>query len=734
ITMLRQFFIVLFIALSLSACGVSKPQKADFLGAAVKGRVVKGLVQNAEIAVYGFKNNAWQETPLVQSTTDFKGRYFMRLPENYSGPILIKVSNKAGASMVCDTAIGCVSDDVDSTAKPFGYFIPLKNDFELSAMAHQVAANEDHTINLSPFSDLVAQQILHTQEFSPEKIVLAHSKLNNLLMQYGLLEIGQDVLLTDPIDVSNEQELLDASSAQLRYSFALAGIERIAQTEYSGDITETLRLLRENYQLSQGELVLSDSQVTDDAVISVSELLGATQAELNSLLLRQHDEGKQAKQLRRTAGNLVNEYEANINSLIEDIQQGVDTTESYADNSLLTSWHSNVTQAQNFIKKIRALGYSASDQLFLIASTVVNDLKAMGQQMDQDFEKLQAQLHDTQLLPESAAIALLSHQLLQDERIQDSYDLAVDEFDLLPAEIRNDISGTVEVCRECAEHNIVIRDGNYRGIQIKLLKLNRHPEIGGGHKVSLWIGNEIAQLVMEGQFAKTSSPMTAITDTDYQRVKMRSLAFSLIPSLPNNNENGSHYFTGRLSLEVDVPTDMQASKTRLHAITLDTAMRETTQGNAVTQGLLQIVNYDQVKPQDSLRAILNDNHYWEMSFVTMLPIPVPGIPDSVYDQKLVANVGEEIVDGVIRSQWYSFVYEDQAMAVQTHNSGNMSSIGAETIIITDQSGAKLQVYDLNAAVGKLIGQIMLHDQLVAEVIQTYSGPVIRYSDGQIESF
>ncbi|MDH5228562.1 MAG: hypothetical protein OEY38_00670 [Gammaproteobacteria bacterium] len=732
--MLRQFFIVLFIALSLSACGVSKPQKADFLGAAVKGRVVKGLVQNAEIAVYGFKNNAWQETPLVQSTTDFKGRYFMRLPENYSGPILIKVSNKAGASMVCDTAIGCVSDDVDSTAKPFGYFIPLKNDFELSAMAHQVAANEDHTINLSPFSDLVAQQILHTQEFSPEKIVLAHSKLNNLLMQYGLLEIGQDVLLTDPIDVSNEQELLDASSAQLRYSFALAGIERIAQTEYSGDITETLRLLRENYQLSQGELVLSDSQVTDDAVISVSELLGATQAELNSLLLRQHDEGKQAKQLRRTAGNLVNEYEANINSLIEDIQQGVDTTESYADNSLLTSWHSNVTQAQNFIKKIRALGYSASDQLFLIASTVVNDLKAMGQQMDQDFEKLQAQLHDTQLLPESAAIALLSHQLLQDERIQDSYDLAVDEFDLLPAEIRNDISGTVEVCRECAEHNIVIRDGNYRGIQIKLLKLNRHPEIGGGHKVSLWIGNEIAQLVMEGQFAKTSSPMTAITDTDYQRVKMRSLAFSLIPSLPNNNENGSHYFTGRLSLEVDVPTDMQASKTRLHAITLDTAMRETTQGNAVTQGLLQIVNYDQVKPQDSLRAILNDNHYWEMSFVTMLPIPVPGIPDSVYDQKLVANVGEEIVDGVIRSQWYSFVYEDQAMAVQTHNSGNMSSIGAETIIITDQSGAKLQVYDLNAAVGKLIGQIMLHDQLVAEVIQTYSGPVIRYSDGQIESF
>jgi len=245
------------------------------------GAAVKGIIKYARVEVFAIDENGIVITPpLVTSTTDGNGVYSITLDTNYSGPVIIAISDNndpdTPSTMSCDVVAGCGTiDPLTGPEYVFGGDMPLGN-IVLKAAIPNVTGSDTVTAAVTPFTHMAAA---YAEQLSggltSDNIALANSKVGNML---GI----NNIITTIPPDISN-QTSDNSTFNESKYAYLIAAIASLSQdNNFQGDIAAVLDSLVASYTGNGGELI--GVETTDQfTVISLAELAlhAMTQAQLN---------------------------------------------------------------------------------------------------------------------------------------------------------------------------------------------------------------------------------------------------------------------------------------------------------------------------------------------------------------------------------------------------------------------------------------------------------------------
>ncbi|AJD49665.1 heme utilization/adhesion protein [Isoalcanivorax pacificus W11-5] len=207
------------LSVALSGCGGGgggsrsggTPPSSDIEGAAVKG-----ILKQADVALYQIVDGMVADEALQTTTTDNAGRYSLDI--DYTGPALITITGNADATMVCDVPAGC--DDGEGGTAAFGAEVPFGMDMTLEAMA--VLDGGAVSINVTPLTHLAAAKA-RSALLNDVAIHLANSHVANLFGVTGELTALPVVDITDAaaLEAANANAQKGALLAAALYGAAL---------------------------------------------------------------------------------------------------------------------------------------------------------------------------------------------------------------------------------------------------------------------------------------------------------------------------------------------------------------------------------------------------------------------------------------------------------------------------------------------------------------------------------
>lgn len=193
----------------------------------VRGRVVKGVISGAEVALYIFDElNPERGVPIATSETQADGRFQLSVDSSFLGmPAYVEVTSGPGgaASMVCDLDSGCGSAS-------FSEVLLLDETFKLSAVLPMLKRSS--IVNVTTLTHLAAQTLkfdyrspAKSDQFSKAEDLLnlqsAISRINSMVAsRFGV--VGNLTSL-EPVDLTSVEELTTAHPEQIYYSALVAG-------------------------------------------------------------------------------------------------------------------------------------------------------------------------------------------------------------------------------------------------------------------------------------------------------------------------------------------------------------------------------------------------------------------------------------------------------------------------------------------------------------------------------
>lgn len=182
----------------------------------IEGAAVKGILKQADVALYQIVDGMVADDALQTTTTDDAGRYSLDI--NYTGPALITITGNADATMVCDVPAGC--DDGEGGTAAFGADVPFGATMTLEAMA--VLDGGAVSINVTPLTHLAAAKA-RAAVLNDVAIQLANSHVANLFGVTGELTALPVVDITDAaaLEAANANAQKGALLAAALYGAAL---------------------------------------------------------------------------------------------------------------------------------------------------------------------------------------------------------------------------------------------------------------------------------------------------------------------------------------------------------------------------------------------------------------------------------------------------------------------------------------------------------------------------------
>lgn len=267
---------VLLLAFGLSACGGDDRSGSAQEDRSAQGRVVKGVLQGAQVTAYAFDDQRQPSRFLATTVTDDQGYFsFPELPAELVR-LVVEAAPDGSSSMLCDAASGC-GDGI-----AFGQAMPLPEGFQLISLLP--ADRPQGSVAVTPLTHIAA---LWAEQFplgvTDQAATLALSQVAEV---FGL---DAGFAWQTPIDVTDPAELSAATGSAQSHGFLSAAFAQLGGgTDAQQVIAEYVQAFIDNggqLPVGQGSGNLQDlaeaaqsvAQQFADGEIDLTTLIGSLQ-------------------------------------------------------------------------------------------------------------------------------------------------------------------------------------------------------------------------------------------------------------------------------------------------------------------------------------------------------------------------------------------------------------------------------------------------------------------------
>ena len=210
-----RWLTALLLACGLSACGGDDRSGSAQEDRSAQGRVVKGVLQGAQITAYAFDDQRQPSRFLATTVTDDQGYFsFPELPAELVR-LVVEAAPDGSSTMLCDAVSGC-GDGI-----AFGQAMPLPEGFQLISLLP--ADRPQGSVAVTPLTHIAA---LWAEQFplgvTDQAATLALSQVAEV---FGL---DAGFAWQTPIDVTDSAEVSAAGSGALVHGFLAAGFAQLS--------------------------------------------------------------------------------------------------------------------------------------------------------------------------------------------------------------------------------------------------------------------------------------------------------------------------------------------------------------------------------------------------------------------------------------------------------------------------------------------------------------------------
>jgi len=294
---MKSYFLLPIVAAMLVAgCGGGhRDSEPPVTPTTIEGRAIKGVLQDAIVTAFRLDQKGDLADTLATSRTDSEGVYQLILPGANTDPVMVVLTADENTKIVCENTDGCTVGTEPRV--DFGKTVAAPATLQLRALLPHVKGEAVNAANISVFSDLAANLADdYAKKNKPVDTLNAaqvNSKISDLLQQYAMLGIGDQVLNIRPVDLSDESEVVQAISdnndSALKIAFVSAAFNEIAQRDYQGHVETALAAIRAVYVANRGELPKRKSTPGTD--VSVGQLLEETRRQIDKVGTKYADKG-----------------------------------------------------------------------------------------------------------------------------------------------------------------------------------------------------------------------------------------------------------------------------------------------------------------------------------------------------------------------------------------------------------------------------------------------------------
>ncbi len=220
--------------------------------ATTNGVAAKGIIQHGLVEVWEMDDGGNPVRQVGEAETDDNGRYEAAIDrDKYTGgPLLIKVKAKPGAKMICDVhGAGC----------EYGKPVALDGDFEMEAVAPPPAKGEKVKVQVTPLTHMAAQRVRKSGKVDKAAVKAAISEISEL--------VGVDILAVEPVDITKGGGE-GADDKARAYAAFVAGAGKLAMQ--AGGLKQGLEKLAKSFE---------DGKFDADDDIKIGDLLEAVEDE-----------------------------------------------------------------------------------------------------------------------------------------------------------------------------------------------------------------------------------------------------------------------------------------------------------------------------------------------------------------------------------------------------------------------------------------------------------------------
>jgi len=790
-----QVVFYLLLVLFLQACGEASVDEDE---SNLNGRVVKGVMQNAVVNIFTLQSNGESEQLIGSTRTDDNGCYSIDI-DPVMTPIHIEISVDNDTNMRCELSAGC-QNPVAGGKLELGETMVLPEDFKLHAVVPFALEDATQVVNVSTFSSMAYSLAMDKAKNNGEPLNAmavggANSKINDLLLKYDLLEIGEQYLSIALVDVSSSQELQMAvengAPSRVRLALASSAMMSITEQSYDNNLIVSLGALNSHYVDNDGDLSLVKAA---DENFAMQEILEISQSELNELVNREKelsfaevesdfqqaldriktelgteenphsesdksegetpqqedevDEGQQdpvdstpvedevaENENENSDGNDNNPSEPNNDKANKD-QDKADkekTTDTEIANALEQYLFDDVAAAKDLIKSLRTFGHTFEENARDIG---INVLDAYGGQLDvtglsesaTDFSEVAKKIY-----PSMGKLIMALMSSVEDYETAESYDLATDISHLLPDDVA--FSGTVLKYQQWGQVVIELKDGFIEGI--------------GEANFSLRFSQTCYYCTSSAYVAITGSvngEYGEIEFSDWGAYVTRDYNWWRGRYMPSH----LRVTDGRLTIKLgDKSVDDRVSFTGETDFALNWRNEDPNQLPLVDFFNLTGNFYDWNRDlyhfkatvsyynQEYWRYQTNDPVYWAeqharyftltIGFEADFRVPDPEQPNRSIYESIGLKVGL-INQRYKTARWVEVKYGNESFKIERSKQDYNSSYR-----FSNKVGAIMEML-VNENNEVEVGDISFNGKQVASIENSDVGPIIRYSDGSMESF
>ena len=314
------FFIVSFISFTiLTACsgssssdnidGLLAEDEAD-ISVLLTGRVIKGVIENANVTTYNVVDGKISQPPIKSSMTDLNGSYEIKTPrkqllnvENSSSIVYLEASASSNPRrptlMTCDSINGCGVKN--NTTINFGDTFPVSKDFKLRGYVIIDPNNNKTSAQLTPWSHMAVAYA----ESLPGGLSVSNIDEANATIS-KIFSFSQPVNTLTAIDLTSNSEMDSASDAELVATIIASSLLNMGQSPDYLDIETVLLTLTK-----QGGLFLAND-TQDLASLSLHNISRQSLSNIPTYISDRASIENQLTDVYEKAVNAISDIEINV--------------------------------------------------------------------------------------------------------------------------------------------------------------------------------------------------------------------------------------------------------------------------------------------------------------------------------------------------------------------------------------------------------------------------------------
>lgn len=311
----------------LAGCGSggsSSSPDQNVSSGTVEGVAAKGIIRYGTVTAEELGANGMPLREVGTADTNEKGEFSLKLSDKYQGgPLLLTIKAKPGnaTTMKCDIQDGCGNNVA------YGGEMPLDGSFSLQAVRPAVKPGATVNAQITPFSNMAAARV--KAELAAKRSADIETTINEIISEVNQI-VGVNILETEPIDITNPEEIKNATDEELTYAVFNAAAGSIAlQYGKDKDLGDGLQKLAESF---------NDGELDSDDILSPTNLRQEVEDNLESI---------------KSRSDAVIAINNQIDAIVTSTKDG-----TYNPEPIPTSTLTAVEQAKQLVGQARTLGNS----------------------------------------------------------------------------------------------------------------------------------------------------------------------------------------------------------------------------------------------------------------------------------------------------------------------------------------------------------------------------------------